>query len=112
MVLRMFATVDNTRMTEAGALACAALAVLVYNWRANALPKRIQEEKYQGGESYGDPPKTQTGLFADLQSMGSLKKLLASAQTVFDLAKGKGKPVNDKEMVVSILGVMLLVYDN
>jgi hypothetical protein len=95
----MLPTMDNTRMMEAGG-AAAALALLLYHWKANALPKRIQEEKYQGGESYADPKKVQTGLLDDLKAMGGLSKIIGNAQTLYELAKNKGKPDDDKKMLM------------
>lgn len=96
----MLPAMDNTRMFEAGG-AAAALALLLYSWKANALPKQIEEEKYQGGESYADAPKVQTGLLADLKAMGGLGKIISNVQVLYELAKNKGKPDNDKKMLVS-----------
>ena len=91
----------NARGPEIRALASAALVLIVYKWAANAYPKQIHEEKYQGGESYANPSKIHTGLLADLKAMGCSRNIIASAQTVFDLAKGK-RPVDDKTMLVRI----------
>ncbi|KAI9690830.1 MAG: hypothetical protein M1822_008449 [Bathelium mastoideum] len=87
-------------MAEVGAVAGATLAFFAYNWRAHSLPKRIEEEKYQGGESYADLPKLQTGLLADLRAIGGFKNIVASAQTLIEVAKGKGKPIDDKNMLM------------
>ena len=97
----MLPIMDNTRILEAGGAAAGGLALLLYRWRANLLPKQIQEEKYQGGEPYADPPVVQTGLLTDLKAMGGLRKIISSAQVLFDLAKNKGKPDDDKKMTVS-----------
>ncbi|KAF2150654.1 heme peroxidase [Myriangium duriaei CBS 260.36] len=96
----MLEDVDHTKLAAAGATAGAALVGLVYNWTANSVPKRVQEEKYQGSESYADPPKVQTGLLDDLKAMGGLKKIAANVQTLLELAKNKGKPDDDKKMLM------------
>jgi len=97
----MLENLDHTKLAAgAGVVGGATLLALAYNWSANATPKRIQEEKFQGGESYADPIKVQTGIWDDLKAMGGLKNIAANAQTLFQLAKNKGKPDDDKKMMV------------
>ncbi|KAF2199499.1 heme peroxidase [Delitschia confertaspora ATCC 74209] len=64
------------------------------------MPKNVKEEKYQGGESYGDPAKVQTGLANDIKILASKGKLISSAQAILELAKDKGKPIDDKKMTM------------
>lgn len=65
----------------------------------------VVEEKYLGGESYGDKHKVETGLLTDLRSMGSLGKIASNFALIRKVAKEKGKPVDDKELVVCVLRV-------
>lgn len=62
----------------------------------------VVEEKYQGGESYGDKKKVETGLWEDIKSMGSLGKIASNLFLVCEVVKEKGKPVDDKELVVRV----------
>jgi len=59
------------------------------------------EDKYQGGESYADPKKVETGVYNDIKILASKGKLISSAQTLYEVSKEKGKPVDDKKMTVS-----------
>ena len=91
---------DQTKLAGAGAAAGAVLLGLAYSRSQNAAPKRVEEEKYQGGESYGDPPKVQTGIWEDLKAMGGLKNIVSNASTLIELRQNKGKPDDDKKMMV------------
>ena len=59
------------------------------------------DEKYQAGEPYGDPGAMATGIATDLKSMG-LKSGVKDLQTLLEVAKSHGKPMNDRDMTVSI----------
>ena len=59
------------------------------------------DEKYQAGEPYGNPAVMATGIATDLKSMG-LKSGVKDLQTLLEVAKSKGKPINDRDMTVSI----------
>lgn len=81
----------------AGVAAVATLATL-----SRKSQPAVVEEKYQGGESYADKRKVETGLWTDLKSMGSVSKVASNFALVRKVAKEKGKPVDDKELVVRI----------
>lgn len=58
------------------------------------------DEKFQAGEPYGDPEVVSTNLVQDLRTIGfatSVKDL----KTLITAFKAKGKPQNDREMLVS-----------
>lgn len=65
------------------------------------LAEQEDDEKYQAGEPYGDPSAMATGISTDLKSMG-LKSGVKDLKTLFELAKSAGKPINDRDMTVSI----------
>lgn len=108
----MLDNIDQTKLAGAGAVGGALLLALTYSRTHNATPKRVQEEKYQGGESYADPPKVQTGILEDLKAMGSLKAIVANAQTLYGLAKNKGKPDDDKKMTVRCISNFGVAFSN
>lgn len=65
------------------------------------IAEQEDDEKYQAGEPYGDPNAMATGIAKDLKSMG-LKAGVKDLRTLFELAKSAGKPINDRDMTVSI----------
>ena len=74
-----------------------------FNWKIFNKKKIAEEEddqKFQAGESYGDPKVMATGIVSDLKSMG-LKTSVKDLQTLFEVAKSTGKPINDRDMTVS-----------
>ena len=93
--------VDN-RTAGAGAAAVGTLAYFLYNRQANAAEEKPSDDKYQGGESYADPKKIETGLLDDIKVLASKGKLISSALTLREVAKEKGKPVDDKKMTVRV----------
>jgi hypothetical protein len=96
---------ENVDSWTMGAGAAAGVGTLLYlaNQQGSSSSKDVKEEKYQGGESYGDPVKVKTGVFNDIKVLASKGKLISSAQTLYDVSKEKGKPVDDKKMTVSFL---------
>lgn len=96
---------DSTRALELGAAAGAGLAAfLAYSWKTNAPwlhpAKPDTREAYQGGESYGDPKVITTGLLDDLKAIG-FKAANSDVRTLLEVFLAKGKPVDDRLMVVS-----------
>ncbi|KAF1969427.1 prostaglandin G/H synthase 2/cyclooxygenase 2, pgh2/cox2 [Bimuria novae-zelandiae CBS 107.79] len=87
----------------AGAAASVGTFLYLVNRKRNSKPKDVKEEKYQGGESYADPVKVQTGVFNDLKVLSREGKLISSAQTLYEVAKEKGKPIDDKKMTMERL---------
>lgn len=76
------------------------------NWKIfnkKKIAEQEDDEKYQAGEPYGDPNVMATGIATDLKSMG-LKSGVKDLRTLFEVAKSHGKPINDREMTVSIAG--------
>lgn len=76
-----------------------------FNWKIFNRKKIAEEEddqKFQAGESYGDPKVMATGIVSDLKSMG-LKTSVKDLQTLFEVAKSTGKPINDRDMTVSLV---------
>ena len=61
--------------------------------------KKPAEDKYEGEESYGDPKALSTGILEDLKAIG-VKGIGGDLQTLLQVALAKGKPVDDKQMVV------------
>jgi hypothetical protein len=57
------------------------------------------DEPYQAGETYADPKAVSTTLAQDLKAVG-LKAGAADLQTLVELVKGTGKPVDDRKMMV------------
>lgn len=94
-------SVDNRTAGAGAAAGVGTLAYLLYNRQANSEPKR-EDDKYQGGESYADPPKVETGVLNDMKVLASKGMLISSGHTLREVAKEKGKPVDDKKMTVSI----------
>lgn len=64
------------------------------------IAEQEDDENYQAGEPYGDPTAMATGIATDLKSMG-LKGRFKDLRTLFEVAKTKGKPINDRDMTVS-----------
>lgn len=74
------------------------------NWKIFNRHKIAEEEddqKYQAGEPYGDPNVMATSLVQDLKSMG-LKTGVKDLRTLLEVAKSKGKPIDDRQMTVSL----------
>ncbi len=69
--------------------------------RTSNRPKKA-EAKYQASEVYGDPKKVETGILADIRSLGSLDEAVTSVRTLVELLRQRGKPIDDRKMVVSI----------
>lgn len=63
------------------------------------IAEQEDDENYQAGEPYGDPTAMATGIATDLKSMG-LKSGFKDLRTLFEVAKSKGKPINDRDMTV------------
>ena len=62
------------------------------------------ETKFSGGsDTYGDPKALSTGVIDDLKAIG-LGRLGGDVQTLLEVAFAKGKPVNDRELVVRYNG--------
>lgn len=75
-----------------------------FNWKIFNKHKIAEEEddqKYQAGEPYGDPNVLATGIVQDLKSMG-LKTGVKDLRSLLEVAKSKGKPVDDRQMTVSL----------
>jgi hypothetical protein len=72
------------------------------------LPKKV-ERKYQGGEAYGDPKKVETGVLEDLRSLGSLDEAMTSIGTLVELLRQRGKPIDDRKMVVRLFPHILCI---
>ena len=66
------------------------------------LAEQEDDENYQAGEPYGDPKAMATGIATDLKSMG-LSGRVKNLRTLLEVAKAKGKPINDRDMTVSTL---------
>lgn len=64
--------------------------------------KKPAEDKYNGEEMYGDPKVLSTGIVEDLKAIG-VKKIGGDLQTLLQVALTKGKPVDDKQMVMEKL---------
>lgn len=74
-----------------------------FNWNIfhkRRLAEEEDDEKYQAGEPYGDPKVLAPSLVDDLKAVG-LKGGVKDLQTLLQAAKTKGKPANDREMLVS-----------
>lgn len=74
------------------------------NWNIFNRHKIAEEEddqKYQAGEPYGDPNVMATSIVQDLKSMG-LKTGVKDLRTLLEVAKSKGKPIDDRQMTVSL----------
>ncbi|KAK2731617.1 hypothetical protein FQN57_003270 [Myotisia sp. PD_48] len=56
-------------------------------------------EKYMGGDSYGDPKMIATSLVKDLRHVG-LKTKVKDLRTLIEIFKSAGKPVNDRDMAM------------
>lgn len=69
-------------------------------FHAKELAEKEDDEKYQAGEPYGDPDVIATGLVKDLTALG-IKGRSGDLRTLIQLVKNTGKPVNDREMLVS-----------
>ncbi|KAF2265211.1 heme peroxidase [Lojkania enalia] len=76
---------------------------MIYRWRANSLPRTVQEEKYQGGEAYADPRKHETGLLQDIKALAKKGKLVSTVQTLIEVKSEEGKPIDDKKMTMEKL---------
>ncbi|KAJ5758694.1 hypothetical protein N7520_005850 [Penicillium odoratum] len=63
------------------------------------IAEQEDDENYQAGEPYGDPTAMATGIATDLKSMG-LKGGFKDLRTLFEVAKAKGKPINDRDMTM------------
>lgn len=61
--------------------------------------KKPADDKYDGEESYGDPKALSTGIMEDLKAIG-VKGIGGDLQTLLEVGLAKGKPVDDKQMVV------------
>lgn len=61
--------------------------------------KKPAEDKYNGDEIYGDPKVLSTGIAEDLKAIG-VKKIDGDLQTLLQVALTKGKPIDDKQMLV------------
>ena len=92
---------DNAKTMQAGVAAGAAIALGTLAYKRNTTPPKVEEEKYQGAESYGDPPRVMTGLKDDLAAM-SAKDMMKHLGTLLEVAKNKrnGLPDDDKKMLV------------
>lgn len=71
-------------------------------FHAQELAEVEDDVKYQAGESYGDPDVLATGLVKDLSALG-LKGKRNDLRTLIQLVKSKGKPIDDRQMLVSRL---------
>ncbi|KAL2006622.1 hypothetical protein VTN00DRAFT_9290 [Thermoascus crustaceus] len=63
------------------------------------LAEEEDDEKYQAGEPYGDPKALAPSLVDDLKAVG-LKGGVKDIQTLLQAAKTKGKPADDREMLM------------
>lgn len=68
-------------------------------WNRKALAQQEDDEKFQAGEPYGDPDVVSTGLVEDLRTIG-LSTATKDLKTLIETFKAKGKPQNDREMLV------------
>ena len=70
-------------------------------YKRTITPPQVEEEKYQGAESYADPSKVMTGFKEDLQAL-STKEKVQHLQTLLEVAKNKRTqlPDDDKKMLV------------
>lgn len=111
----------DTKTLELGVAAGAgAIALGALMYKQSTAPPKVVEEKYQGGESYADPPKVRTGLKEDIASM-STKEIFENAQTLLEVFKNKKNhlPDDDKKMLVGFFSkiggldwkTMLIVLD-
>lgn len=71
--------------------------------------KKPTEDKFEGEESYGDPKALSTGIVEDLKAIG-VKGIGGDLQTLLEVVMAKGKPVDDKQMVVRNTSVDVLCY--
>ncbi|KAF2478296.1 prostaglandin G/H synthase 2/cyclooxygenase 2, pgh2/cox2 [Lindgomyces ingoldianus] len=62
-----------------------------------------EEMKYQGGEDYADPVKVQTGILTDIKALHAKGRLLSTVQTLYEVTKTKGQPIDDKKMTMEKL---------
>ena len=94
--------IEDMKPVEVGVAAGAGLALSLLAYKRHTTPPKVEEEKYQGAESYADPPKIMTGLKEDLKNM-SLKDMMNNLQTLLDVAKNKHYqlPDDDKKLLVS-----------
>ena len=95
--------VENVKTIQVGVAAGAGIALGLLAYKRNTTPPKIEEEKYQGTESYADPPKVMTGLKEDLASM-SAGDMMKHLKTLLAVAKNKHYqlPDDDKKMIVCI----------
>ncbi|KAJ6007231.1 hypothetical protein N7522_005582 [Penicillium canescens] len=73
-----------------------------FKWKVfnkKKMAEQEDDENYQAGEPYGDPTAMATGIATDLKSMG-LKGGVKDLRTLFEVAKAKGKPINDRDMTM------------
>lgn len=80
-----------------------------FKWKVFNRKKIAEQEddaNYQAGEPYGDPTAMATGIATDLKSMG-LKGGVKDLRTLFEVAKTKGKPINDRDMTVSTFRIQM-----
>ncbi|KAK8256469.1 hypothetical protein IWZ00DRAFT_541955 [Phyllosticta capitalensis] len=68
-------------------------------FNGRGVAKRIDDEKFQAGEPYGDPVAVSSSLKEDLQAIG-LNAATRDLQTLIEVFKSKGKPVKDREMTM------------
>lgn len=76
-------------------------------FRADELAEEEDDEKYQAGESYGDPSVVATSLVKDLRAIG-MKVKAKDLRTLIEIVKNKGKPMDDRQMHVSFLSLYSL----
>lgn len=104
-------TLYNTASVPVDILQPGPLPLLILTFRAQQIesakmPGRTsgEEMKYQGGEDYADPVKVEHGILAefltDFKALHSKGKVVSTAQTLLEVARGSGKPVDDKKMTV------------
>lgn len=70
-------------------------------FHAQELAEVEDDVKYQAGEPYRDPDVLATGIVKDLSALG-LKGKRSDLRTLIQLVKAKGKPIDDRQMLVSL----------
>ncbi|KAI5306174.1 hypothetical protein KEM56_001984 [Ascosphaera pollenicola] len=64
-----------------------------------SIAEQEDDEKYQAGESYGDPKVVATGIVKDLHTMG-LKAKAKDLQLLVEIVKSTGKTIDDRQLAM------------